>query len=188
MTYYIKLSRARSILRPRMWAFAGALRKAVEEWNAEMSRYHATLTESTRAMILSDLWYQFSSQALTSDAGVSLRPYGTRHFYIIDEILALRFKHLNDAYRTWNRPTPRSEAWDEQLPFQTIPSIPRLDLGYRLDLTGTVIMAALVIYKIGEPIWHWQIWGHPISEFESAPRDMFGRRVYSHDDYSGAVL
>jgi hypothetical protein len=188
MSYYIDLNDARSSLQPRMWVFAGALRRAVEAWNEDgVSKHHTGLTESTRAVFISDLWYQYSSEKLRDDPDVSLETCGTRHFYIIDEKLTLRFKHLNEAYRSWNRRTSRSEAWDLQLPFPTIPPMPRLDLGYRLDITGTVIVAALVVHRRGEePIWRWQIWGHPISEFASAPRDMLGRGVYSYNDFSGA--
>ena len=46
----------------------------------------------------------------------------------------------------------------------------------------------MVILSVdGGSIWRWQVWGHPATEFAAFPggRDMFGREVYSRDDYSG---
>ena len=187
--YYIDIGRAQATLRPRILVFAGSLSKAVWEWNNGLGKYHATIDQFARGVLISQLWYSYSSQALRSDVGVSLARYGNGYYYIVDNLLVLRFKHVDDSYRSWNHPTPRARAWSAQVSFPTMPPMAKLELGYRLDLTGTVVEDAMVMLKYGEhSLWRWQIWGHPISEFAAAPRDIFGRVVYAHDDFSGAVL
>ena len=187
--YYIDLEGAKAVLQPRVPVFAVSLRKVIHEWNNRLGPYHAILDEFARAVLINQLWYAYSSQAFHCDAGVSLDKHGNRHYYILDDLVVLRFKHVDDAYRSWNHPTSRALAWEAQASFPTIPPLAKLELGYRLDLTGTVVRDAVVMlnYK-GRSIWRWQIWGRPIDEFAATPRDAFGRAVYSHNDYSGVVL
>lgn len=187
--YYMDLGQAKVILRPRVPAFAGSLRKALHEWNKELGAYHAIVDEFARGVMISQFWYAYSSEALRGDLGISREKHGNRPYYIVDDKLVLRFKRVDDAYRSWNHPTSRARAWDAQASFSTMPPMAKLELGYRLDVTGTVVMDAAVIlnYK-GRSLWRWQIWGRRVSEFAAAPRDAFGREVYSYEDFSEAVL
>ena len=186
---YMDLQCAKSILQPRVLAFAGALSKAVRVWNEECGTYHAIVDEFARGVLINQFWYAFSSRALRSDPGICLEKHGQRHYYTIDGLVSLRFKHVDKSYRSWNHPTSRARAWDEQAWFPTIPPMVNLELGYRMDLTGTVVEDAIVMYNYkGRSLWRWQIWGYPVSEFAAFPRDAFGFEVYSHDDYSGVVL
>ena len=187
--YYIDLEGARAILQSRVPAFAVSLRKAIHEWNNRFGAYHAILDEFARAVLINQLWYAYSSQALHGDAGVLLDKYGNRYYYVLDDSVVLRFKHVDDAYRSWNHPTLRALAWGAQASLPTIPPLAKLELGYRLDLTGTVVRDAVVMLNYnGRSLWRWQIWGRPIDEFAATPRDAFGRAVYSHDDFSEVVL
>ena len=90
--YYMDLARAKLILRPRVPAFAGSLRKAIREWNIGLSAYHATVDEFARGVWISQFWYAYSSQALKGDAGISLEKHGNRPYYIVDDQLVLRFQ------------------------------------------------------------------------------------------------
>ena len=183
------LGHAKVILRPRVPVFADSLRKAIREWNTGLGAYHAIFDEFARGVLISQFWYTYSSQALEGDSGISLEKHGGRPYYIVDDELVLRFKHVNDAYRSWNHPTPRALAWDAQAWFPTMPPMAKLELGYRLDITGTVIQDAAVIlnYK-GQSLWRWQIWGYPIGEFAATPKDAFGREVYAYEDFSEVEL
>ena len=187
-SYYMDLGRAKIILRPRVPVFAGSIRKAIHEWNSGLGAYHAVVDEFARGVMISQFWYAFSSLALRGDVGISLEKHGNRPYFIVEDKVVLRFKHVDDAYRSWNHPTSRARAWDAQASFPTMPPMAKLELGYRLDLTGTIIKDAAVILNYrGRSLWRWQIWGYPISEFAAAPRDAFGRVVYSHEDFSKAV-
>ena len=187
-SYFISLNNSRSILQPRMQTFAMSLAKAIEEWNTGLGTYHTILDEFCRGVIINRMWYEYSSQALRSDKGIMRVRKGNRSYYVIDGRLTLRFKHVDESYRSWNYPTARSLAWNAQAPLNTIPRVVKLELGYRLDVTGTVVRDAVVMFNSGgRSVWRWQIWGYPISEFAAVPRDMFGDLVYVHDDYSTVV-
>ena len=187
--YYIDLAHAMAVLLPRLPVFAGSLRKAIFEWNNGLGAYHAVIDEFARGVVINRMWYAFSSQSLQGDDGISLEKHGNGSYYTVDSKVVLRFKHVDNAYRSWNHPTPRSRAWASQASFPTMPPLAKLELGYRLDLTGTIVKDAMVMlnYK-GRPVWRWQVWGHRISEFAAAPVDMMGRLIFSHDDFSGVVL
>ena len=116
-SHYIDLGRAKAILQPRVPAFAGSLRKAIQEWNEGLGAYHAIVDEFARGVFINQLWYAYSSQALGRDAGISLEKHWNRHYYTVDDLLVLRFKHVDNAYRSWNHPTLRALAWDAQASF-----------------------------------------------------------------------
>ena len=185
---YINLVDAQTTLRPRIQVIAGALGKAVREWNAA-GQYHALVDESFRGMFISQLWYTYVTQALRGDAGVMKHRSGNRPYFTFDQLLVLRFKHVDRGYQSWNHSTPEFRAWNEQASFPTIPPLPKLELGYRMDVTGTVVRDAMVMFKYKkQTLWRWQIWGRPFGEFATHSRDMFGRSVYAHDDNSQIVL
>ena len=187
--YFMNMAAAQTVLLPRIPAFVDALRRATREWNSGLGAYHAIVDEFARAVLISQFWYSYSYQLLRSDSGVSLEKFGNRSFYTIDKLLVLRLKHVDSSYRSWNHLTARALAWNAQASFPSIPPMVKLELGYRMDLTGTVVKDAVVMlnYK-GRSLWRWQIWGGQISEFAAASRDAFGRLVYSYDDFSEAEL
>ena len=186
--HHIDLPDARSILQPRMTDFAAALKLAIHRWNSDLSAYHVTLSEFTRCNIISDLWYETSQKALTNDGGVRLIGNRERRCFIVDDAVVLRFKHLDSNYRPRNNTNRRSDAWNCQTNFRDIPPVVRLDFGYRMDLTGTVVETAFVMLNNGARArWRWQIWGRPISRFAGTPTNMYGDTVYVHYDYSKVV-
>ena len=167
----------------------GSLRKAVREWNNGLAPYHTDLDEYARSVILNRLWYSYSRQAFTNDRGIQLERHSNGFYYTVDRKLVLRFKHVDEVYRTSNYPTRRSLAWNAQMQFPNMPPLVKLDLGYRMDLTGTVVRDAVIALNFNQQsVWRWQIWGHRISEFAASPRDMHGRLVYSHNDFSGVAI
>ena len=187
--YGISLQEAKAVLQPRMGGLAGSLKKAVHEWNTDLARLQLRLDGLGRGAILGQSWYFYAGLALTGDSGVSKIRNSERECFIIDETLTLRIKHVGPDYRIRNYPTSRARAWNAQAPFPTIPPIPRLDFCYRMDLMGTVVEDAMVIYSVeGKSEWRWQVWGFPMTEFAAMDRDMFGRLIYSHDDYSRVAM
>ena len=187
--YYITLEEAKSVLQQRMAILIGTLKRVVYEWNFGLSKYHTILDASARGLLINQLWYHHANQTLHSDSGVTLKANGLRASLEFDKSLVLRLKHVDEAFRSWNYPTRRNRAWIAQTHFPSIPPVPRLDLGYRMDLTGTTIEDAMVIFsRKGQPLWRWRVWRYPDSEFTVVHRDMFGRTVYAYDDFSGAEM
>lgn len=185
-TPHMELREAKAILQSRVSGFTGALYESIGKWN-QLGPDHAIYTESTRGHIINDIWYSRAEQGLAGDAGVEFRNNASPHrkYILIDERLALRLKHVGADYRPRNYPTERSLAWQFQQRFPTIPDVPRLDLCYRLDLTGTLIDDAIIQYSRGsKTLWRWQVWGPPVTEFATSPVDLLGRDIFVHDDYS----
>ena len=187
--YDITLEDAKALLAPRMPALANALRIAVHEWSDGLGKYHAKVNEDLRALFINQLWHYHSIELLREDAGISRQKNGRHEYLRVDGSLVLRIKHVGPTYRSWNYPTRRSQAWNAQAHFLDLPPMPRLNFGYRLDITGTVVKDAMVMLsQEGHSIWRWQVWGYPVSEFPATHRDMLGRVVYAHDDYSEATM
>lgn len=185
---FMPLGTAKSILDPRIPCIAAAFHSVMAEWNGPLAGYHATFTEFERAVILSRLWYAEVSRLLKGDQGIEIIKNGTRECCVADDQLLIRLKHAGAAYRTWNYPTKRARAWENQAAFPGIPPLYRLDIAYRLDLTGTVMRDAVVMPSGGhDASWHWQIWGEPVTEFAARRHDLEGEVWYAYDDHSGAT-
>ena len=163
----------------------GALRASLQEWNNGLAPYHFDFDEFGRSVVINQLWYARSWDALRHDPGVALLKNSNGRYYIVDEQVILRFKHVDGRYRSRNYPTKRAQAWNKQLPFPSIPPLVRLEMGYRFDLTGTRISDAMISLNFNnDSVWRWQIWGQRLDEFSSMPKDMEGHLTYAHEDYS----
>ncbi len=186
--HYIALPKAMTILQPYVPDFARCLKRSVHEWNTGLGHLHVQLDEFARSVIINRLWYTSAEQILPPSM-VKADKVGNGKYLVIDETVVVRFKHLDKSYRPQNYPTERSTAWDKQLSFPSIPALARLDLGYRMDLTGTIVQTAMIMLNIGKhTVWRHQIWGYPVSEFASTPKDLRGNLVYSHSDHSGVTI
>ena len=185
MDFHIELASAQRILRPRVRQLAGALRVVMLEWNNAPNGFHMHLDNYGRAVNINQLWYGYARQVLAGDPAVSFAKFSNGYSMNVDDQLVLRIKQVDGSYRPRNSATRRALHWGQQLRFPTIPDLVRLDLGYRLDLTGSVVEdAVIMLTHNGHALWRWQIWGRPISKFASAPVDMSGNLVYVHNDYS----
>ena len=186
---YITLAESQTILRPpRISAFTGALRNSINAWNNDLAFAQMVLDKSARAIIINQYWYQFANLALGDDAGVVLRIDKLQRFLAIDERIILRFKLIDNNFQSSNYPTQRAIKWRLQRPFAGIPPCERLELGYRLDITGTVIRDAFVLLKVGDRIvWMWQVGGEKIDIFpiqlDLRPSGTPEPRVFSYNNY-----
>ena len=96
-----------------------------------------------------------------------------QRFLVIDERIILRFKLIDNNFHSRNYPTKRAIQWRLQQPFAGIPRCERLELGYRVDITGTIIStrnpsdAFATLLKVGldRIVWMWQIAGEQIDTF-----------------------
>ena len=167
LNQYITLAETQSILQPpRINALAGALRDSLNTWNTAFGPAQMVLNSSARATIINQYWYNFVNLALGDDSGVVLTEDQLQRFLVIDERLIVRFKHINRRFNSSNYPTNRAIQWNLQHPFEGIPLCERLELGYRLDITGTVLKDAFLLLRTGQRIvWMWQIGGEQIDIF-----------------------
>ena len=186
----ITLEEARSVLQPnRMTALAGAFKLSAYTWRTTLGRHQARLTEYSRAVAINEMWYSNSELLLSTDPGFSRRKNVKRDYLRFDDKLILRIKHVGDSLRPWTQRTRRSQEWEAQRPFPSIPPMPRLDFVYRLDLVGFAVKDAMVVLsQDNQAIWRWQVWGYPVNTIPVTYKDILGRTVYAHDDYSGVPM
>ena len=186
---YITLTETQRILQqPRINALTGALRSSIDTWNSALASAQMVLDKSARAMIINQYWYSFVNLALGGDEGVVLRNDQLQRFLVIDERIILRFKLIDNNFHSRNYPTKRAIQWSLQKPFAGIPQCERLELGYRLDITGTIVRDAFVLLKVGDRIvWMWQIGGERIDTFpiqlELRPSGTQEPQVFAYNNY-----
>lgn len=183
----ITLEDAKLVLLPsRMPALAGAFKLSTHTWRTTLGRHQARVSEDTKYSAINDMWYSNSEILLSTDPGVELGPNERRNYLRFDDKLVLRIKHVGDSLRPWTQKTRRSREWEAQRRFPSIPPMPRLDFIYRLDITGMTVKDAFVMLsQDNQSIWRWQVWGYPINTIPATHKDLLGRTVYAHDDYSG---
>lgn len=191
MMLRVVLREARSILLDRMPSLVECVSGAVSTWNTDYAPHHLVLDATARAKILSDHFY-FNAASSLSGRGVELKVDQLQRYLVVDERLILRFKRFDGHLGTRNYPTDHATEWVRQIPLDGIPPVARLHLGYRLDLTGTILEDMFVTLPNGIPEvvndWVWQVWGEPITtvgiqmRFPQLQPD--AGVVYAYDDFS----
>lgn len=146
------------------------------------------LDSSARAIIINQYWYNFANLALGDDPDVIFGVDRLQRFLIIDERFILRFKLIDNNFDSSNYRTNRATQWRLQFPLTGLPQCDRLELGYRLDITGTVIQDAFVLLRVGKRIvWLWQIGGERIDTFpiqlELRPVSAPQPYVFAYDNF-----
>ena len=189
MDFSIELDTVRRTLdAPRIHGFALALKQSVAEWNSLGGARLVRLGKGTRGMFINDYWYSYAKEALSNDLGVMLKENWDRTYFNIDYKLIIRLKHVDDNYRPRNHRTSRAQAWERQEAFADILPLPRVDLCYQLDLTGSMIKDAMLQFSYGDiPQWRFQIWGQPHHVFSTNTHNMLGRKVFDYADFSVIV-
>ena len=165
---HITLHQAMRVLAPRMSTMVNELRLTVESWNNRPDQWQLSLADrKARGLVLNRLWYQRIQSALTNDSGVQRKPNAGEESYLqIDQSFTLRLKSLSTELTTRNFPTKRSRHWESQLTLPGLPPGDRLDLGYRLDATGTSLEDMFVMFHINKSlIWIWQVAGISVDTF-----------------------
>jgi hypothetical protein len=188
---FITLPEAQVILRPRARSLANALRKTIDAWNNELAPAQMVLDPAARAMNLSRYFYFNSNGLLTNDPGVRFSNRRNQRYFTFDERIILRFKLLDKSFKSSNYPTRTARKWNSQLFLAGMPPCERLEFGYRLDLTGTVVQDAFILLRVcTEVTWLWQVWGPPIDVFPiqlSLTPIGQTQTVFAYDDYSKVV-
>ena len=186
---YISLPEAQGILYPdRVRSFVDALRDTLQSWNSELSSAQMVLDPAARAMNFSRYWYYNANIKLRDDSGVKFSTVQNQRLFTIDESIILRFKLIDRKFKSKNYPTRTAMRWRLQYSLPGFPPCERLEFGYRLDLTGTVIQDAFIILRVGTTIvWLWQLWGPKLDTFpiqlDLTPLGQAQPVVFAYDNY-----
>ena len=93
---HTRLIEARKVLEPRIGVLANQLRLAISAWNARPESWQVCLDTKARGLFLNRQWHHGVQVALFDDSGVYRQENkGGESYFVLEESLALRFKHLN---------------------------------------------------------------------------------------------
>ncbi len=191
--HLITLPRAQNLLASKIPSFVSALGMTMKTWTASPPVFHQLLDESARATVMHRFWYGFVEQNLRQDSDVEFKSSLGQRFLVVSGKVVVRFKLVDRYYLSKNYPTKRSLAWKRQDHLRGIPPASRVEFGYIPDITGTVLVRACMLLRLGNDIlWVWQVLGERDNSFFSATpvegTDLFDRQVFAYDDYSASLV
>ena len=168
--YPLELFSARSVLQPRIWAILDAALEAFDTVvNRELPSLPGTQTSTIAAMVC-DQAYRNITLNLAGDDGLFRASHRGQRFFVFDGLLVLRVKKLNRNFLSSNIRTRQASHWNRQLSLDGVPTLSRLELGYQVDLTGSVLTGVFVLLRLGNDVqWLWQIHGAQVSTFAVQP-------------------
>jgi hypothetical protein len=163
-------------------------------WREDYRSQHLILNESARAIVVNQNFYWHAQQRLNDDPGVAFLEDNLQRYIVFDEAVIVRFKLLGEGLESHNYPTARARQWVQQVALPTLPKLGRLNFGYKLDITGSVIDGAFVTLPNGIAAavndWIWQVLGSPVdlTTFGIQLRlpSLLNQQaiVYDYEDYS----
>ena len=148
----ITLPRAREILLPHTPHLNNSLAQAFSACRSVPDQLHSALSESTRASMLNDVFYEKMISNSSDDSGFTFRQKGNQkflHFDDVDAPIIVRFKLFNKDLISSNFPTKTALNWTAQRSIPGIPAGVRLTYGYRLDILGVRIDDAFIVLPTG---------------------------------------
>lgn len=191
MTPDITLERAREILILYAPDFVGSLKAVLKDWNEGLGQFQVAMDASTRAHIHNQLFYHHFGLRIATVSQIRFGKDQQQRYLIVNDQVLLRAKLLDRRLRASNFQTVHTTEWSQQAHLPEIPPVPRLNFGYRLDLTGTAIKDAFITMPNGDPHavndWVWQLYGQPIVAFGQQRRLFPTGEVFQYDDFSRAV-
>ncbi|NNB89654.1 hypothetical protein [Corallococcus exiguus] len=139
--------------------YVSRLLECVEEAWQTWTRHAPLLFKKPRATVranaLSQLIEDQVRMRLGSVSGLRIMTKGQRFLLGVHGHLVLRFKKLDDAYRTSTYPTPTANAFDGQgrLPFlEDAEDLPRITIGYRLNTLATKLLEVVAVFAVGNNV------------------------------------
>ena len=194
---YISLVDAQALLQPKIPLLMDVAKQSLSLFlaNPVVVRQASGLG---RAVFIWDNFFAFSETAFVNVPGVEYTvAEGQRHL-TVDNQLILKFKKVDADYESRNHRTERSDAWNSQFELDGTPNVnlPRVEMGYVLDATGTKYNRLCVLLRgtrvkgggrRGTTVqWLWLLGGRPETRFHLVSNggvNFFGERVYSYGNY-----
>ena len=194
---YISLPDAQAILQPQIASLVDVAKDSLKLFLANPVVVRQA-TGLGRAVFLWDNFYAFVEARFARVPAVQYAVVdGQRHLTVDDQII-IRFKKVDGNYESINSHTRRSDEWNAQLVLDGTPNVnlPRLEMGYTLDATGTKYDRLCILLRgtrvkgtgrLGTTVqWLWLLGGRPETKFHLISNggvNLFGDRVYGHDNY-----
>ncbi len=167
---YVELETVRDLLYPRIWTWRDLFLEAFYSIRQQDPAFLRPLSSATVAGLVCDHAYSLISNNIHADPRVTLKLYhGQKHFWV-DDLICLRIKKVNRNFLSSNYRTKQSREWNAQSPLPGLDLGARIELGYQVDITGSVLLGIYVLYRLHKTVqWLWQIHGEQVSTFGSQP-------------------
>jgi len=154
----ISESQARSILSPYFPAIYGAVMYGWNEFNNGIGDWGPDMTERSRASIVHDLTIRSAIHQLDGVQGIRIEERNRLFLFIFDDLIAIRFKKLDDDKRSRNIPTQVTLGFLAQQEIPGIPSTLHLEAGYVLNRLQTDVEGVFIACPSGDRVrWFWEL-------------------------------
>jgi len=166
----ISESQARSILSPFLPAIYDAVAYGWNEYIMGIGDWGPDMTERSRASIVHDLTIRSAIQQLDGVSGVRVEERNRLFLFIFEDLIALRFKKLDDEKRSCNIPTQVTLDFLAQQEIPGIPSTLHLEAGYVLNKLQSVIEGVFMVCPSRDRVrWFWELQGPALGQVVQLP-------------------
>ena len=166
MTLEESLVNAEETIKPYLSIFKGCYDEAIKKYNSLLNFFADPMYNRTKAINFQNIIVNLIKEALSENENVVIIEKYESITVVIDNHTCARFKKLNAKGFPSNFRTPRNSAIiSQQLEFGFVdmPPIARVDVGYKLDETGTDYELLKVSCRRGKTII-WDLYFHDIND------------------------
>lgn len=138
-------------------------REAWRDWEEHVAPRFPQPLRRTQASVVSNGFFCRAKAAFGSVKGIRIVEECERLLLIVDEKFILRFKLLDDKWRTRNYPTDASNEMDAQakIDIEGADDLPRVVFGYRVGGMPVRIKDLWILFAIDrEPLWKYDAERH----------------------------
>ena len=156
------------ILDPYIGGIRRSFYNAWEKWSSIPIEHRVVFSPRTRANIVHDFT---TDEAIRNLSDARLFNSSELRIFVLKEIIALRFKKLDDSMLSRNQPTEQVRSFRGQQQIPGIPSVYNLEAGYVLDNLGQNIRSVHIVCPNGDGVY----WDFELRETDVTAKitDMF---------------
>jgi hypothetical protein len=166
MTIDESLINAEEAIKPYLSIFKDCYGKAIKKYNSVLDNFSQPMYNRTKAVNFQNIIVNLIKEALTDYENVVIKEKYESITVVINNHTCARFKKLNAKGFPSNVRTVRNSAIESQqlqIGYIDMPPIARVDVGYKLDATGTDYEMLKVICRKGKKII-WDLYFHDIND------------------------
>ena len=157
---------AEDVIKPYLSKFKACYSQAIEKYNAVLNNFADPMYNRTKAINFQNIIVNLIKAAFAENDNVVIKEKYESITVVIDSHVCARFKKLNAKGFPSNAKTSRNDAIVAQqmtLGFSDYPPIARVDVGYKLDPTGTDYELLKVVCRKNKKVI-WDLYFHDINE------------------------
>lgn len=142
-------------LQPYLDVLLECFEVAWQKWRDDSPQLFAKPKASLRAAALHGLIEEQVRMRLGAEPRLRIIEKGQRFLLGVHGRMVLRFKKLDEEYRTRTYPTRTARCFDAQGPLPTLEEaadLPRVTVGYRLNQLATQLLEVVVVFSVDKEV------------------------------------